>query len=121
MYLKELGELVRSGDSWREGIAVFQKRYDNIPLLVGAEQDAAADLESAKPHATGLSIRATGEEKRGSSRSPANEIMKWIKPAMQRTESSQTLHSSELRRMMQHGDSLGMTGRWRCDGCSPQT
>jgi hypothetical protein len=32
MYLKELGELVRSGDSWREGIGILQKKYDNIPL-----------------------------------------------------------------------------------------
>ena len=32
MYYKELGELVRSGDSWREGNGILQKKYDNIPL-----------------------------------------------------------------------------------------
>ena len=32
MYLKELGELIRSGDSWREGVISLQKKYDNIPL-----------------------------------------------------------------------------------------
>lgn len=31
-YLKDLGELIRSGDSWREGVTSLQKKYDNIPL-----------------------------------------------------------------------------------------
>ncbi|MGI9533948.1 MAG: cupin domain-containing protein [Thermodesulfobacteriota bacterium] len=32
MYLKELGELSKSGASWKEGITELQKKYDCIPL-----------------------------------------------------------------------------------------
>ena len=32
MYLTELGELSKSGASWKEGIAELQKKYDSIPL-----------------------------------------------------------------------------------------
>jgi len=32
MYLTELGELSRSGASWKEGITELQKKYDCIPL-----------------------------------------------------------------------------------------
>ena len=31
-YLEELGELSRSGASWREGIGMLQEKYDNKPL-----------------------------------------------------------------------------------------
>ncbi len=31
-YLMELGELVKSGDSWHEGIKALQQKYDNTPL-----------------------------------------------------------------------------------------
>jgi len=31
-YLTELGELMRSGGSWREGIKALQQKYDNTPL-----------------------------------------------------------------------------------------
>ena len=32
LYLTELGELSRSGASWRDGIAELQQKYDCIPL-----------------------------------------------------------------------------------------
>jgi mannose-6-phosphate isomerase-like protein (cupin superfamily) len=31
-YLTELGELMRSGGSWRDGIKALQQKYDNTPL-----------------------------------------------------------------------------------------